>query len=99
MINKKRPSKWRRLWLVLLLALLTTRVLAGGSYGLDWWTVDGGGGQSAAGNLAIAGTIAQPDGGDLSGGPFVLHGGYWGRPAGPTTFYVYLPAVKNGPAP
>jgi hypothetical protein len=54
---------------------------------LTWNTIDCGGGTSATG-LAIGGndmfelngTIAQPDAGVLSGGPYTLSGGFWPGP-------------------
>ncbi|MBI5652527.1 MAG: hypothetical protein HZC40_19075 [Chloroflexi bacterium] len=47
------------------------------SYAMDWWTVDGGGGQSAGGAYVLTGTIGQPDAGSASGGNYVLGGGFW----------------------
>jgi hypothetical protein len=41
------------------------------------FTVDGGGGRSAGGSFALAGTIGQPDAGSLAGGTFALRGGFW----------------------
>lgn len=46
-------------------------------FALDWWTVDGGGGSSTGGVYAVTGTIGQPDAARLTGGPFVLTGGFW----------------------
>ncbi len=45
---------------------------------LDWWSVDGGGGQSTGGAFTVAGTVGQPDAGRMSGGSFSLDGGFWG---------------------
>ena len=43
-----------------------------------WHTVDGGGGTSAGGTLAVSGTIGQPDAGSaMSGGGFSIVGGFW----------------------
>jgi len=66
-------------------------VAAQGQYALDWFSVDGGGGTSAAGAFALGGTIGQPDAGVMSGGVFALHGGLWPGvalpiPSGPTLF-------------
>jgi hypothetical protein len=47
-------------------------------YALDWWTIDGGGGQSTGGAYSVSGTIGQPDAGRMSGGSFTLEGGFWG---------------------
>ncbi|MBP8258289.1 MAG: hypothetical protein KA118_01335 [Verrucomicrobia bacterium] len=46
-------------------------------YGQEWSTVDGGGGTSAGGVYAVSGTLGQPDGGTMSGGTFMLRGGFW----------------------
>lgn len=60
---------------------------------VDWWTVEGGGGTSAAGPYAITGTVGQaepesvsmcsPDGGALCVSPlYAVEGGFWvGSPA------------------
>ncbi|NNE42856.1 MAG: T9SS type A sorting domain-containing protein [Gemmatimonadetes bacterium] len=39
--------------------------------------MDGGGGTSTAGTLALTGTIGQADAGPLSGGSYTLNGGFW----------------------
>ena len=55
---------------------------------VDWWTVDGGGGTSAAGPYSITGTAGQaepesvsmcsPDGGPLCLSPlYAVDGGFW----------------------
>ena len=87
---------------ILLVALLATVLLAGGSlavaavnsgYTLDWFTVDGGGGtssQGGAGGYSVSGTIGQPDAGTLHGGSYVLNGGFW---SGGTN--LYLPLVRR----
>ena len=50
---------------------------SGGSYKLDWYTIDGGGGTSSGGDYALSGTIGQPDAGSMSGGDYSLAGGFW----------------------
>jgi len=47
-------------------------------YKIDWFTIDGGGGTSSGGPYTLSGTIGQPDAGRLSGGTFVIEGGFWG---------------------
>ena len=47
------------------------------AYEIDWYTIDGGGGTSSGGVYEISGTIGQPDAGALSGGPYVVEGGFW----------------------
>jgi hypothetical protein len=45
---------------------------------IDWFTIDGGGGfASTGGAFELSGTIAQPDAGVMTGGPFLLEGGFW----------------------
>ena len=47
-----------------------------GVLSVDWFTVDGGGGTSTAGSFQLTGTIGQPDAGSMSGGDFVVAGGF-----------------------
>ena len=66
---------------------------SGGSYTLDWSTIDGGGGTSSSGSLTLSGTIGQPDAGIASGGAYTLSGGFW---AGSQANYrVRLPLLKR----
>jgi hypothetical protein len=48
------------------------------NYKIDWYTIDSAGGTSSGGPYSLSGTIGQPDAGKLSGGSFVLDGGFWG---------------------
>jgi hypothetical protein len=47
------------------------------SYEIDWYTIDGGGGESAGGNFALTATAGQPDTGLMSGGDYAIEGGFW----------------------
>ena len=49
-----------------------------------WWTIDSGGGASAAGQLLLVGAIGQPDAGHMSGGGYSLTGGFWTITAPPS---------------
>jgi hypothetical protein len=49
-------------------------------FGIDWYTIDGGGGTSAGGTYTLQGTTGQPDAGVMSGGTYTLQGGYWSAP-------------------
>jgi len=49
------------------------------NYRIDWFTIDGGGGTSAGGQYTLSGTIGQSDAGELTGGNYVLEGGFWGE--------------------
>lgn len=48
-------------------------------YDLSWFTVDGGGGQSNAGEYTLRGTIGQLDAGTHTTGDesYALEGGFW----------------------
>jgi pectate lyase len=72
-------------------------VMAGaGAHSTQWFTVDAGGGTSAGGDFSLTGTIGQPDAGRLSGGDFVLRGGFWGLAALVQT--PGAPTLSIGPA-
>ena len=60
----------------LILLLASVALAAVGGYDLDWWSVDGGGGQSSSGAYTLSGAIGQLDAGTLSGGSYVLQGGF-----------------------
>lgn len=75
-----------RLAIAALLLAFTTALPA--QTRIDWHTVDGGGGESAAGRYSLRGTVGQPDADEVSmcspdGGAgcvqprFELTGGYW----------------------
>jgi hypothetical protein len=62
----------------LLLVSLPVLAQSGGGYDLSWSTVDGGGHTfSAGGSYTLGGSLGQPDAGLLSGGVYVLGGGFW----------------------
>lgn len=69
------------------LTVLTVGVFApmsAGDFGLDWWTVDGGGVMRATGGeFELSGTVGQPDAGVMAGGDFELTGGFWVAPSMP----------------
>ena len=46
-------------------------------FAINWYTIDGGGGFSFGGDFDLEGTIGQHDAGVLTGGDFVLTGGFW----------------------
>lgn len=70
-----------------------TTASSGGSYTLDWSTIDGGGGASASGGLAISGTLGQPDAGTAGGGPYMLSGGFW--PGARPDYRLRLPLLRR----
>jgi hypothetical protein len=60
---------------------------------LPWWTADSGG-RSTANNYILYSAIGQPDAGGMSGGTFVLTGGFLAAPTGPpAAFKLFLPAI------
>ncbi len=46
-------------------------------FSLPWWTIDTGGGSSQGGAYSLRGTTGQADAGRLSGGSYILEGGFW----------------------
>ncbi|GAB4404849.1 MAG: hypothetical protein Kow00123_16760 [Anaerolineales bacterium] len=75
------------------LLLLVGAALANGGYEVPWFTVDGGGGESAGGGFTLAGTVGQADAGVLSGGAYTLAGGFW--PGAGANFLRFLPIVMK----
>ena len=61
----------------LLAFLLFAAITARAQYAIDWFTVDGGGGQSSGGAYTLLGTLGQPDAAASSGGAYTLEGGFW----------------------
>ncbi len=83
------------------IAILLTPAFAvaqsGGDYDLSWYSVDGGGATFCTGGAyTLGGTTGQADAASLSGGDYVLRGGFWG--SGMTGVvvahdHIYLPLV------
>ena len=46
-------------------------------FGVDWFSIDGGGGASAGGVYAVSGTIGQADTVAMIGGEYMVQGGFW----------------------
>jgi hypothetical protein len=67
---------WWRLPVVALLFFALPPAFAQ-PFTLESFTVDGGGGSSSGGNYSLTGTIGQPEAGMLSGGDYVVEGGFW----------------------
>ena len=53
---------------------------SGGSLEIRKSTIDGGGGEAAAGSLHLVGTFGQHDAEFSSNGALSLRGGFWGAP-------------------
>jgi len=78
--------------------LAMASVSAAGSYQINWWTVDSGGGtiQSGDGQYTLSGTIGQPDTSLSTGGGYTLNGGFWqGITAAFQEFLSYIPLVNR----
>ncbi len=45
--------------------------------GINWWTIDAGGGEVASGDYQLRGTVGQPDAGRVAANWYELQGGYW----------------------
>jgi hypothetical protein len=56
---------------------LTVFAASGQNFAINWFTIDGGGGDSGGGQYVLHGTIGQPDAGAMSGGIYFLAGGFW----------------------
>jgi hypothetical protein len=78
---------------ILLSILLFCSAASAQNFSIDWFTVDGGGGASAAGGFSVSGTIGQPDAGFMSGGGYAVVGGFWSFAATETLSL----AVSNSP--
>lgn len=80
-MTAQRPNKPRTLLILSVLTLLSLFSigvsLAADGFAIPWWTVDGGGGQSAGGSYALTGTLGQTDAGISSAGSYELSGGFW----------------------
>lgn len=76
---------------VLALMLMSVASAQGVGYGLWWFTMDGGGGQSTGGAYIVSGTIGQPDTGSASGSVYSLVGGFW--PGAGPDYPIYLPVI------
>jgi hypothetical protein len=73
------------------LLLIAARMMDPAIYQIDWWTVNGGGGVSSGGSYSLSATIGQADAGTLSGGEFLLAGGFWGGAF--ATYNLNLPII------
>lgn len=94
---------WKKILLVniLLAALFASSTIVWAEVNaleIPWWTVDGGGGTSGSGNYTLSGTIGQSDPGDLVGGSYTLHGGFWvGLPIPIEGYTTHLPLIMKTP--
>ncbi len=79
---------------VLLLAAPRASSQSGGAYDLTWNTIDGGGTTFAIGSdYELGGTIGEADAGVMSGGAYVLGGGFWSGALAKQN--IFLPAIQR----
>jgi hypothetical protein len=78
---KIQPANLPKRALLASALLLLVAGLAPAQLSDDWFSVDGGGGTSGGGQFTLSGTAGQPDAGDMTGGGYTLHGGFWGSVA------------------
>lgn len=64
------------------------------SYDLSWFSIDGGGATfGEGGSYSLGGSIGQADAGAMSGGAYILNGGFW---AGvPANYSAFVPATMR----
>lgn len=93
-LKQKIAVVWFTAVIVLLFLFEGAMVLAGESFNIAWWTVEGGGGLSQGGTFSINGTIGQSDTGTMVGEQYVLQSGFW-ITANPSNNLLFLPVVSN----
>ena len=84
------------LLLLLLGSVHIVSAQSGGGYDLLWNTIDNGGAIFATGGgYELAGSIGQPDAGQVANLPYTLSGGFWfgGRIPTPPDYNLFLPLV------
>jgi hypothetical protein len=86
------------LTILVMLAVVSLASAQSRLWDLTWFTIDGGGATSSAGDgFVLSGAIGQPDSGSLSGGVYALRGGFWAVVVGSDTSIstVYLPLIQR----
>ena len=78
--------------LIAFLLLAVQAVRAAGTYTLDWWTVDSGGGTSQGGTYSLSGTVGQAEPGSLNGANYSLVEGFWANLQGALE-KIFLPLI------
>jgi hypothetical protein len=84
--------------ILVMLVIVSLASAQSGQGDLTWFTIDGGGATSSAGDgFVLSGTIGQPDTGSLSGGVYTLRGGFWAVASGSDASIstVYLPLIQR----
>jgi hypothetical protein len=79
---------------VILLTFGRASSQTGGIYDLSWNTIDGGGSTFVqGGGYTLGGTTGAADAGAMSGGQYVLSGGFWSGTSDKR--FLYLPVTKR----
>ena len=88
-------GRWIIFLIVCILVVLVGGVaLAASGFSLPRWVIPGGGGSSTGDDYNLSGSIGQPAAGTLSGGAYVLNGGFWAGGVPPLLEQtIYLPVV------
>ncbi len=60
-----------------LITFLLAATSSPAQYAIDWYSIDGGGGQSTGDPYTITGTIGQADAARSTGQAYTLQGGFW----------------------
>ena len=82
------------LTLLLIIATSLTVGAQANGYHIAWWTLDNGGGVSAADHYSLTGTVGQPDASaPMQGGAYRLTGGYWGAIG---DYAIFIPLIRQG---
>lgn len=93
-MNKRFRTVLLALLPLFLLASSLTLAQSGGPYDLSWSSINGGGHTfSAGGAYTLGGAIGQADAATISGGSYVLSGGFW--PGASGEYRLYLPSILD----
>ena len=86
----KNPITRIALFICVLAATCPVFAQTGGTYNLEWNTIDCGGGRSSGGSYVLSGAIGQPDAEYSAGGSYEVLGGFLvGGPLGIVNFIDY----------
>ena len=69
------PPPWRALLCAAL--VLMSGLLRAQDFGIDWFDLASGGGNSSGGDFELSATLGQPAAGDMAGVDFAISGGFW----------------------
>ena len=97
MQNKKRILTGTLL--VIALLLFTTWAIqagSGGTYEIDWYSMDSGGTMSATGGtFELQGTIGQADTAVIAQDTYEIQSGFWSAASNTGPYQLYLPFIQK----